>query len=264
MELWQILLMRLYAIISIYDHIGPHLYLFKPAVAGMFAGLIMCDLATGLFIGGTLQLMVLGVGTFGGSSMPDYVSGALIGTAFSVMSGSTEIGLAVAVPVGVLLVNCDILARVVNTFFVHELCDKGCEERNWRKVQLGHVLGAIPWALSRALPILVCLLLGQNVVAAAADAAPAWLIAGFKFMGGLLPAVGIGILLRYLPLKQAWPFAVLGFFLAAYLNVPIMGVAIVGLIAAGVQYMGITKNAQAAPAPAAAVSTQGGVIEDDE
>ena len=195
MELWQILLMALYAVISVYDHIGPHLYFFKPAVAGMFAGLIMGDLTTGLYIGGTLQLMVLGVGTFGGSSMPDYVAGALIGTAFSVISGSTEIGLAVAVPAGVLWVNFDVLARIVNAFIVQHFCDKGCEERNWRKVQYGHLLGAIPWALSRALPILICLLLGQDVVAAAANAAPDWLINGFKFMGGLLPAVGIGILL---------------------------------------------------------------------
>lgn len=256
--------MALYAVISVYDHIGPHLYFFKPAVAGMFAGLIMGDLATGLYIGGTLQLMVLGVGTFGGSSMPDYVAGALIGTAFSVLSGSTEIGLAVAVPAGILWVNFDVFARVINTFFVHEFCDKGCEERNWRKVQFGHLIGAVPWALSRALPILICLMLGQNVVAAAAEAAPEWLIAGFKFMGGLLPAVGIGVLLRYLLLKRYWMYALMGFFLAAYLKVPVLGVAIVGLIAAAIMYMNITKSAPAPAVAAAAPQVEGGVIDDDE
>lgn len=264
MQAWQIALMTLYAVLSIYDHIGPHFYLFKPVIAGMFAGLIMGDITTGLFIGGTLQLMVLGVGTFGGSSMPDYVSGALIGTAFSVITGSTEIGLAVAVPVGILLVNCDIAARVINTFFVHEFCDKGCEERNWKKVQYGHLLGAIPWGLSRALPVLICLVLGQDVVAVAANAAPAWLISGFKLVGGLLPAVGIGVLLHYLPLKKYWMFALLGYFFVAYLQVPVLGTAIIGVIAAALVYMQMTNQAAPAVAAQANAVSESTTIEDDE
>ena len=40
-----------------------------------------------LFIGGSLQLFVLGVGTFGGASRIDATSGAVLATAFSVSQG---------------------------------------------------------------------------------------------------------------------------------------------------------------------------------
>ena len=266
MEAWQILLLTLYAAVSCWDHLCPMWYTWQPAIAGLFAGVVMGDMTTGLYIGGTLQLMVLGLGTFGGSSLPDYTSGALIGTAFALTSGSQEIGLAIAVPAGVLLVQLDVLARFANTYFQH-LCEKACEKHNWRMVQGGVVLGIIPWALSRIVPMLACLLLGQEVIASAAAVAPQWLLNGFNFVGSLLPSVGLAILLRYLPLNRYWMFALLGFFLAAYLKVPILGVAIVGLIAAALKYYElVSASAQVAPA-AAAVSTGSdieGTIDDDE
>jgi PTS system mannose-specific IIC component len=38
--------------------------------------------------------------------------------------------------------------------------------------------------------------------------------------------------LRYLPTKHYIPYLLLGFFLAAYLQVPMLGVSIIGLVAA--------------------------------
>ena len=263
MEVWQIVLLSLYAAVSNWDHLCPMWYTWQPAIAGMFAGLIMGDLATGLYIGGTLQLMVLGLGTFGGSSLPDYTSGALIGTAFAVTSGSQEIGLAVAIPVGVLLVQLDVLARFANTYFQH-FCEKACEKRNWKMVKAGVVMGLIPWALSRLIPMLACLILGQGAITAAAELAPQWLLNGFNFVGRVLPSVGLAILLRYLPLSRYWMFALLGFFLAAYLQVPVLGVAIVGLIAAAIKYANLTSAPQLAVASAPVAGDLEGTIDDDE
>lgn len=264
MEAWQILLLTLYAAVSCWDHLCPMWYTWQPAIAGLFAGIVMGDLSVGLYIGGTLQLMVLGLGTFGGSSLPDYTSGALIGTAFAVTSGSQEIGLAIAVPAGVLLVQLDVLARFANTYFQH-VCEKACENKNWKMVNLGVVMGIIPWSLSRIIPMLACLVLGQEVISVAAEAAPQWLLNGFNFVGSLLPSVGLAILLRYLPLKRYWMFALLGFFLAAYLGVPVLGVAIVGLVAAALKYYDLTSNASAQPSVAVASAGEiEGTIDDDE
>lgn len=265
MEVWQILLLALYAAVSHWDHLCPMWYTWQPAIAGMFAGFIMGEPTTGLYIGGTLQLMVLGLGTFGGSSLPDYTSGALIGTAFAVTSGSQEIGLAIAVPAGVLLVQLDVLARFTNTYFQH-FCEKACANKNWKMVKAGVVMGLIPWALSRIVPMLACLMLGQEAISVAAEVAPDWLINGFNFVGRILPSVGLAILLRYLPLSRYWMYALLGFFLAAYLKVPVLGVAIVGLVAAALMYNNLNSNA-AQPSVAAAGVSAGdieGTIDDDE
>ena len=47
-----------------------------------------------------------------------------------------------------------------------------------------------------------------------------------------LPVVGIGMLMRYMPIKKFLPFVLIGFVLSAYLSVPVLGIAIVGFAAA--------------------------------
>jgi len=48
-------------------------------------------------------------------------------------------------------------------------------------------------------------------------------------MGHILPALGFGILLTFLPIEKWWTFFVLGFVMFAYLNVPLLGIALAAL-----------------------------------
>ena len=59
---------------------------------------------------------------------------------------------------------------------------------------------------------------------------------GLTVAGGLLPAVGIAILRRYLPVKSYISYLLVGFFAAAYLSVPMGGVAILGTALAVVAF----------------------------
>ena len=43
-----------------------------------------------------------------------------------------------------------------------------------------------------------------------------------------MPVVGFAVLLRYMPVKQNIEYLLIGFVFSAYLNVPVLGVAIVG------------------------------------
>ena len=106
--------------------------------------LIMGDVSTGLMIGGTFQLMSLGVAALGGASAPNYGLATIIGTFIAVRTGT---GIDAAIAVG-------------------------------------------------------------------------------------LPVVGIAMLMRYMPVKKFLPFILIGFVLSAYLNVPVLGIAIVGFAAA--------------------------------
>lgn len=225
----QIILLSLYAFVAINDQIHSDFGLNRPLLAGCFAGIVMGDLAFGLTVGATLQLMVLGVSNFGGSSIPDFMSAALIGTALGVISGQgEEFGIGLAVPAGMLLVQIDVLARFANTFFQHQ-ADKYAEEVNLKKIEMMNILGVLMWGLSRAVPVFICLILGSKVVTSFVSYFTVWLSSGLKVAGGLLPAVGIAILLRYLPTKKYIPYLLMGFVLAAYLGVPMLGVAICGL-----------------------------------
>ena len=233
----QIILLSLYAFVAINDQIHSDFGLNRPLLAGCFAGIVMGDLAFGLTVGATLQLMVLGVSNFGGSSIPDFMSAALIGTALGVISGQgEEFGIGLAVPAGMLLVQIDVLARFANTFFQHQ-ADKYAEEVNLKKIEMMNILGVLMWGLSRAVPVFICLILGSKVVTSFVSYFPVWLSSGLKVAGGLLPAVGIAILLRYLPTKKYIPYLLMGFVLAAYLGVPMLGVAICGLALALLFYL---------------------------
>ena len=194
--------------------------------------------------------------------MPDYMTGAIIGTAFAAGTGKSgiEVALAVAVPVGLLLVNFDLLARFVNAYF-QNMADLAAEKENYKKVELANILGLFSWGASRALPIFICLFFGKNIVNVILKSSPEWLLSGLRVAAGVLPALGIAILLRYLPLKKYWAYVLVGFVAAAYLKTPMLGVAFIGLVAASVVYNRKVEQSKMAPIN---ISQEGDTIEDDE
>ena len=254
-QLWQIILLTVYAFFTIIDGLSFDL-INKPVFAGFIAGLILGDPITGLFIGGTLQLMILGVGTYGGASIPDYTTAAIIGTALGV-GQDTEVAIAIAIPVGLLLLQLDILARFSNTFFQHK-ADDYAKKLDTKGVTRMNLMGIIPWGLSRALPVLLVLIFGQGFIEVVLKYIPEWLMGGLKVAGGLLPLVGISILLRYLPVKKYLAYLILGFALVAYFNLPMIGVATMGAVIALLIFKSRTDKA---PQVVMAASTIG---EDDE
>lgn len=218
---WQILLLTLYAAYQILDELGPYSSAGQAVFAGLVSGLVMGDLTTGLYIGGSMQLMVLGVGTFGGSSRIDANSGTVLATAFAVSTGMDPQAAVAAIgtPVAALMTYTDILGRFANTFWAHR-CDSDVEKMAWGKFNFHYLMGAVSWMLSRALPVFLALTFGQDLVktvVAALDGDLAWLGRGLTVAGGALPAVGFAILLRYLPVKKHVAYLILGFSLSALL-----------------------------------------------
>ena len=296
---WQILLLTLYSAYQICDELTIVSSAGSPVFAGFITGLIMGDLTTGLFIGGSLQLFVLGVGTFGGASRIDATSGAVLATAFSVAQGiKPELAIAtIAVPVATLLTYFDILGRMTTTYFAHRV-DAAVERFDYKGIERNYLLGALPWALSRALPVFLALAFGGTFVEAIVDgvAGVKWLAAGLTLAGRMLPGLGFAILLRYLPVKRNLHYLALGFGLTAMLTVlysniqtlggavssivgtlpkdaaitfannfkslSMIGVAIFGIFLA-VQHFKYSQRTVAA-APAASTKSESEEIEDDE
>ncbi|WP_125707684.1 PTS mannose/fructose/sorbose/N-acetylgalactosamine transporter subunit IIC [Lacticaseibacillus porcinae] len=243
--------LSLYVAIAVLDQISIQIGPYSPIFGGAVTGLIMGDLKTGLIVGATLQLMTLGVATYGGATVPDFLTGSIMGTAYAIIAGKgAEYGIGLAVPIGLLLTQLDILARMANMFFQHR-ADHFAAEGNYRGVERQNIWGMVPWILSRVIPVVVGLVFGQAVVNAINTFIPAWFMMGLKAAGMILPAMGIAILMRYLPLKSYWPFFIIGFVLMAYFSktFSILGVALLGLAAAGVYMMNANKTQPAAPAP---------------
>lgn len=192
----QIILVCLF--VWIMTFIGWSMQLFAygvPVLYGFVVGFIMGDVKTGLTVGGTLALMSLGIGGYGGSSVPDYALGTVAGTLFAIASGQgLEVGLAVGIPVATLGTQFDILAKMSGSFFIHRQME--CVERKeFNKMGLW-VHG---WTSFRAtlytIPVLLAMTVGSGLILSLLAAIPAWLMSGFTVAAGVLPAVGFAILL---------------------------------------------------------------------
>lgn len=285
---WQILLLTLYAGYQILDELQIYSSMSAPVFAGFFAGLVMGDMKTGLLIGAQMQLTVLGVGTFGGASKIDANSGTIMATAFAVSTGmSPEKALvAIGVPVATILIYTDILARFTNTFFAHRI-DAEVEKQNYGKIQTYFLAGALPWALSRMIPVFLALALGGGFVTTVSEwlTGPAkWLGDGMTVAGAVLPAVGFAILLRYLPVKKHIAYLMLGFTFTTLFSTLFGGqIALAGvvkglttkfnglsmlmmaIIALAFAIISYNNNQAAAAAPKATTNTSDeGEIDDDE
>ncbi|NQJ72355.1 PTS mannose/fructose/sorbose/N-acetylgalactosamine transporter subunit IIC [Streptococcus suis] len=248
MQWWQILLLTLYSAYQICDELTIVSSAGSPVFAGFISGLIMGDMATGLTIGAALQLMVLGVGTFGGASRIDATSGAVLATAFSVSQGiDPELAVStIAVPAAALLVYTDIAGRFSTTYFAHRV-DAAVEKFDYAAIERNYLLGAIPWALSRALPVFLALAFGGEFVDAMVQAIKEyqWIANGLTLAARMLPGLGFAILLHYLPLKRNLHYLAVGFVLTAMLtvlygNVSALGGAVAGIVGTLPEDSGVT------------------------
>lgn len=296
MAIWQIILITLYAGFQILDELTLYTGFNTPVGAGFVVGLIMGDLQTGLIIGAGMQLMVLGVGTFGGASKIDATIGTTLATAFSVsvngMSPQVAIS-SIAVPVAAIMVQLDILARFTNTFFAHRV-DHYIETFNYKAIERNFLYGALPWSLSRAIPVFIALAFGRGLVQSIANALNGswqWLGTGLSVAGATLPAVGFAILLRYLPVKKHIAYLILGFtittlltvvfgniqtlgggiaaingkFVGTFNSLPMLAIALIGFALAILYYKrAISSTASAASASKASSVSDEGEITDDE
>lgn len=233
-----IILVSVYIILAVVDQISIQCGLYTPLFAATFVGFLLKDIQTGLIIGATLQLTTLGVATYGGATVPDYLSGAIMGTTYTIISGEgAEYGIALAIPIGLLLTQMDILGKMCNTFF-QSYADKCAEKGDYKGVERANLLGIIPWALSRLIPVIIGLIFGEVVINSINSFIPAWFISGLKTAGAILPAMGMAILMRYLPIKKYYAYFIIGFVMLAYAGslFSVMAAALLGFSLAIMHY----------------------------
>lgn len=199
-----------------------------PAIVGVFVGLIMGDMSTAMVIAGTFQLMALGIAQLGGSSVPNYGLATIVGAYVAIKTGQgVQAGLAIGLPVGMLGIQLDIVVKILNNFVARRsqaLSKAGKTKAALRVLWIGPLL----FGLSTAIPTAIAVFFGAPVVNWILNAVPKWVTLGLQVAGGMLPVVGIAILLRYMPVKNYFMYLIIGFVAAAYLKMPVLGVALLG------------------------------------
>ncbi|MDR1650471.1 MAG: PTS sugar transporter subunit IIC [Synergistaceae bacterium] len=205
----------------------------RPIIIAPLVGLLFGDLQKGIMIGATLELIWMGAFPIGASNPPDMVSGAIIGTAFAIISNQdTPAAVALAVPIASLVLIFD---NMLMTFFIPFLsskADKYAEEGDFRGVEKMHLIAVL--GVKGLLSAIVALgfYLGAPSVTSILSSIPEFVTEGLNVATGLLPAIGFAMLAKMIMNKKLLPFFLLGFLLTSYMKISVLGVALFGVVIA--------------------------------
>ncbi len=233
MQLWQAIVVAfLYYFSDAPFFFGEGYYVLqRPVVAGFLVGLVMGDPVQGAIIGATINLIFLGHMSIGGSIPSDMALAGYVGTAFALaLNTSTEVALAMAVPIGLLGTVVWVGRMSISAIFAHwadnyaEKGDaRGVMRMNWIPAQT--MLFVFKMIVVTLFLYFVSPFVGTFLEAIVGSP----VFNGLSVIGGMLPALGIALNLRALLKKETWPFLLIGFLLVAYFQISIIGVALFGL-----------------------------------
>ena len=228
----QALLVTLVGIIATIDYNGPLFMIHRPLVTSAMVGLVLGDFTQGVLIGSALELTWLGVTGIGGYTPPDTISGAIIGTAFGILSGQGETaGIAIAVPIAVATQQLDVLAKTLDVYFVKK-ADNDAKNGDYSKIGFYHYSSLILITLFKIVPIFLAIMLGGEYVADLFANVPPIVMQGLNSAGALLPSIGFGMLLNMMLKKNMWVFLLIGFICSVYGGMSTIGISLVGIAVA--------------------------------
>lgn len=218
----------------------------RPLVASFVVGLILGDVHSALIVGIPLQIMYMGNVTPGGAVAWDLSYATYIGTAGALVFGkgldSTGlIGLAVVFAgigglVGQLMWNVSYALNLPLNRIAHRYAEEG----NTKKMFVPNVVyGQLIGFACRFIPAFI-VLTSMTAASAQSDFAtliPSWVTTALSTFGGMMAALGMGIILSFL-WKKNYEIVIFlaGFILVTYFNLSTMAVAVVGIITAVLYY----------------------------
>ena len=228
----------------------------RPLVASFVVGVIMNNVPVAVTLGLLLQLANLGSVTPGGAVGWDLSYATYIGVGGALAFYNGDIAATTALMWAFSTVGGAIGVAMWNLVYALDLaCNRvamaGAEEDNPKKIAFANLgLGNLIGFACRFIPALVILLTtavagsqsGLNV----AELIPTWLVTILTTFGGMMAALGMGILLSFL-MKKAWHFCVflLGFVLVKYLGLSTMAVAVIAICVAVVYYEVLNSKKEA-------------------
>jgi len=236
MMLLKVLLISIYSGICGLDSDNGNLQIYRPLATGAIIGLILGDVQKGLIVGGTLELVFLGVMAIGGAQPPNSVIGGILGTSFAILTNvDAKVAIGIAVPFSIAVQAISNLIYTANAGFIHK-ADKYAEKGDTKGIELMNLAGMIPMFTFFFLIAFLPLYFGASTAKAVIDSIPAVILDGLQVAGGMMPAVGFAILLKIMLKRDLVYFMFLGFVLVTYFKLSIIGVAIIAVIIAAYTY----------------------------
>jgi len=236
--------------------------LYRPLVAGFFVGLILGDPAQGTLIGAAINIPYLGFISAGGNLPADASLAGWVGTTVALASGLDPTkAIPIAFGLGMLGTIIFYGRMALDSVFAH-WADARAEKADIAGVALMNWLpGQAVLLVASFVPVFLLALNGPAAIQDVLNRMPLWAVNGLVIAGGVLPAIGIALNMRFIFRGAAIPYFFIGFILmtATHQSMSLVVIAALGLALAYLHLNFVRPNV-AAPAeltaqPAAAATT---------
>lgn len=213
----------------------------RPLLAVSLLGILLGRPEEGIIMAGSLELIFLGSIMIGGTVPQEYTLGSVFGAAFAMLLGRPlAVAITLAVPLSMLGV---LLYNVVKIFFTSLVprFERLLENKNDSGfLRLWHIFGSV-YFFYYFLIGMAGILFGTHIVEQAVNAIPPVVMKSMNVAAKMLPAIGFAMLLVMLWKNQIAVFFFIGFGLAVFIKLPIIGVAFFGICVA--VYIALTDQA---------------------
>lgn len=232
----------------------------QPLVGATLVGLLLGDVPTGLAVGAAVELVSMGLVQVGAAVPPDMVLGGIVAAAFACLTdASAETAMTIAIPSPSWVscsASCSVPSSPPSPMWPIARLITQVQDR----LSHAHLRRSGLYAIMYFLPIFLAVFVGTDLVQAIVNMVPEWLSVGLNVSTKIMTAYGLALLLTMMIKKGMTPFLFIGFLLAAYLNLSVIAVALIGVCLA-VVFMGFKFNGSHA---AAGVDSDYDPLEDDE
>lgn len=231
--MFQALLIGLWVTWAIIDEQTLQLQTTRPIITGTVVGFILGDIQTGLVVGSSVELMFLAVVFVGTAVPPDPTMSAAIATAFAVFAGQgVEVAVATAIPIALIgQVITTLQMTLVNVAFLHR-GDHYAATGNAKGLMRMNIIPLLANFIFYGVPTFLAVYFGAEYVNPLIAAIPQTIIQGLAVGGGMIGAVGFALLLTTIKSKELWPYFLIGFVVASYLGINMLGIGIIAVVCA--------------------------------
>ena len=217
----------------------------QPLVACTLIGLVTGNLAAGVMLGGSLQLIALGWANIGAAVAPDAALASVAAAIIMVLGGDfSSKGIAVAqgvaIPLAVAGLFLTMIVRTLSVGLVHG-ADAAAKKGDIKGVERAHFIALFMQGARIAIPAALLLMIPAESVKSALEAMPAWLSEGMQIGGGMVVAVGYAMVINMMATREVWPFFAIGFALAAVSELTLIALGAIG-VAIALIYLALSKK----------------------
>jgi PTS system mannose-specific IID component len=226
--------------------------LYRPLVAGFFVGCILGDPAQGTLIGAAINVPYLGFISAGGNLPADAGFAGWVGTTIA-LAGGLDPTKAIPIAFGLGLIGTIIFygRMAVDSVFAH-WADARAEKADISGVALMNWLpGQLFLFTFSFVPVFLFALNGPTYVQNALNQMPAWVVNGLVIAGGILPAIGIALNMRFIFRGPVIPYFFIGFILMTTTHGS-MSLVVIAALGLALAYLHLSFVRGMAPAKAEA------------